>query len=282
MNGTLSPLVRAGWGLSCLTLLVGLAGCINPAYLASAKDSYELRHGLKKPAPSVPAGQVTPGADQKTSHPPYWDRECGKCHDQSKGGEFRARGEELCYLCHPRSAFHHERIHGPVAAGECSSCHVSHENTNPYHTTAPLPALCLGCHSFDWGDSGGLKDGYFIHQAVREGRCAKCHDPHGGSLVGFLKAEPAHLCLGCHTGKQYSNGVVHGPLAVKDCLTCHEPHASKTRGLLKAPATADLCFECHPPSRPKCTAAPDERDCLRCHDPHQVKPGDGPSVEAAT
>lgn len=261
---------RAAVAAGLLFLAATLAGCVNPDYLAQAKDRYEARHHLKKPAGGGAAG-AAPATENKV-HPPYGNRECDRCHNQAKGAELRAQGADLCYLagCHERGKFQRERLHGPVAVGRCSDCHLSHESPHPYHTTAPLPRLCLGCHTFAGGSGDGLKEGYFLHQPVREGQCAKCHDPHGGTRRFFLLAEPADLCLACHDPQVYGGGVVHGPLAVGDCLVCHDPHASRTGRLLKATVTAGLCFRCHTQPRVKCTASAERTDCLTCHRPHRV------------
>ncbi|MGE5623616.1 MAG: cytochrome c3 family protein [Methanocella sp.] len=260
---------RAAGVLWCLLAAVSVAGCVDAAYLAAAKDRYETRHRLKK---YDSAGSVADAAgdDQKKSHPPYRDRECAKCHDQGRSGELLAEGEGLCWLCHDRTKFRPERQHGPVAVGACSDCHISHENAFPYHTTSALPGLCLKCHAFAWGGKDGFVSGFGLHQPVKEGKCARCHDPHGGSRRLFLKADPAELCLTCHDPEVYGGGVVHGPLAVGDCLACHDPHAAKAPHLLREAFDAALCFRCHTQPRVKCPARPDDLACLRCHNPHRL------------
>jgi predicted CXXCH cytochrome family protein len=261
--------VRPAALLLALLLSAGLAGCINPEYLAQAKDRYEVRHHLKKETDAARSGAGAT-ADQKKSHPPFRDRECQKCHNQQKGSELLAKGADLCYLCHDRTHFKRERLHGPVAVGKCSDCHVSHENGYPYHTTSALPKLCLTCHTFAWGGREGLKEGFFLHKPVAEGACPRCHDPHGGTRRYFLLAEPVELCLRCHNPQAYGAGVVHGPLAVGDCLACHDPHAAQAGRLLKTAFTAELCFRCHTQPRVKCAAPPERKDCLTCHHPHQL------------
>lgn len=258
--------------LFCLLLGINAAGCIDSTYLAAAKDRYETRHRLKKYDPSAPAAASAP-ASEKRSHPPYRDRECDQCHNQARGGELLAKGEALCWLCHDQAEFRRERQHGPVAVGNCSDCHISHENAYPYHTTSALPALCLKCHAFPWGGKEGFAAGFGVHQPVRDGKCSRCHDPHGGSRRFFLVADAAELCLTCHDPKIYGAGVVHGPLAVGDCLACHDPHAAKARRLLKQEFAAALCFRCHTQARTRCTAGPRDLACLRCHNPHQLEKG---------
>ncbi len=265
--------LRMGFTLPLLLMFViNLAGCIDPDYLAEAKDRYETRYHLKKDTGRVQAGAASAG-EQKRSHPPYRNRECNKCHDQARGGQLLAQQADLCYLCHDPAKFARERLHGPVAVGKCSVCHVSHENANPYHTTSPLPKLCLDCHTFAWGTKGGLKEGFHVHKPVHEGGYASCHDPHGGTRRFFLQAEPSELCLRCHDPQVYRAGVVHGPLAVGDCLVCHDPHAAKTGRLLKGPVPAELCFKCHTQLRVRCPAPPGNQDCLGCHHPHRLDEG---------
>lgn len=253
-----------------LTLNAALSGCavIDPAYLAAAKERYEAQS--RKPEAASRAVLVD---ERKSSHPPYRERECHKCHDAARGGALLAEQAELCYLCHERAKFRHEREHGPVAVGRCSDCHISHENAFPNHTTTSLPQLCLGCHAFSWSDKAGPKEGFLLHRPVREGRCAACHDPHGGARRLFLKADVGDLCLACHDAEVYGPGVLHGPLAVGDCLVCHDPHASETAGLLKARPTDALCLKCHTQQRPKCPSEPGGRECLACHHPHRLTQG---------
>ncbi|MGE5509341.1 MAG: cytochrome c3 family protein [Chitinophagales bacterium] len=263
--------------MSLLVLLLSTsAGClVDPAYLAVAKERYELKHGLKARQAVVEETDTSVPVDEKKVHPPYRNMECNKCHDLTKGSELLAKGADLCWFCHKKNDFERSRQHGPVAVGDCSGCHTSHETAYPNHTTAGLPSLCLGCHDFAWGGRDGFREGFTIHQPVREGKCPKCHDPHGGDRRFFLKSERGDLCRTCHTDPKYGKGVTHGPVAIGDCLACHDPHASQAARLLRQQLTAELCFRCHPSGQLSCDGGRGRRDCLACHKAHETPQGVG-------
>lgn len=256
-------------GAAAILLFAGLlatSGCVDRAWLAEAKDKYEVKYRLKKEV----VAQTATGLDGKSNrvHPPYRDRECDKCHIAEKGSALKGEGAEFCFLCHKREDFQRSRLHGPIAAGDCSTCHSSHESPHPNHTTAAVPALCFKCHDAEWWGRDGIDKTFTVHRPAGEGKCPDCHDPHGGSERFFLKASSPDLCFKCHDKGKYGEGAVHGPLAVGQCLYCHPPHAARGERLLKVGDVAELCFQCHTP--PLAKHGPEQRDCIACHNPHQV------------
>jgi predicted CXXCH cytochrome family protein len=76
--------------------------------------------------------------------------------------------------------------------------------------------------------------------------CVACHQPHGGKLGAFLKAEGESLCFRCHDSRLKNiSRFVHYPYKEGNCSTCHLPHAGAGNANL-AMETDDLCTMCHP------------------------------------
>jgi predicted CXXCH cytochrome family protein len=70
------------------------------------------------------------------------------------------------------------RLHGPVAIGECSACHLPHASAYAGLLRRRPETLCRGCHQ-----------ALYTCPARREGEgaeCASCHDAHGGADARFL------------------------------------------------------------------------------------------------
>jgi DmsE family decaheme c-type cytochrome len=84
------------------------------------------------------------------------------------------------------------------------------------------------------------------HHPVREGKmdCGSCHDPHGSSTKGMLKADSVNeLCYTCHTEKRGPFLWEHAPVR-ENCSTCHQAHGSNHDKLLLAKMPY-LCQRCH-------------------------------------
>lgn len=118
-----------------------------------------------------------------------------------------------------------------------------------------------------------------MHRPVAEGRCADCHEPHGGAHAGLLAEPGGDLCATCHAGVETwrSRKVQHPPFARGRCATCHEPHGSTNEGLMTA-SGASVCTSCHAADaafRSSHSGYPVERAaCDACHDPHaSTRPG---------
>jgi len=109
-------------------------------------------------------------------HAGYGEGDCSECHP---GGPGKRGGPDsaLCHECHDRmdgARF----LHGPVGAGQCTSCHDPHGSSFPSFTRAPGATLCVSCHDQPSSEShlkAGLGQG-----------CEKCHNPHGSAKKFFL------------------------------------------------------------------------------------------------
>ena len=108
-------------------------------------------------------------------HPGYEEGECDECHlPLGRGG----RQSDLCHSCHD-SREDAPYLHGPVGAGQCTSCHDPHGSANGAFLTSAGKGLCHGCH--DQPSSAQ-------HMQAASGRgCTQCHDPHGSGKKFFLE-----------------------------------------------------------------------------------------------
>lgn len=100
--------------------------------------------------------------------------ECLSCHTGREGSfaAATAPAPELCYGCH--EPLDDKRfLHGPLAVGECLSCHDPHGGVGPFHLKDKEVSLCLSCH-----DAGSVQQHGGWQQAMAEGSCSTCHDPH--------------------------------------------------------------------------------------------------------
>ncbi len=173
--------------------------------------------------------------------------------------------------CHD-SQIDHRFLHGPVAAGVCTVCHVPADPATHRFTLAEAgTALCVSCHG-TMSDAGGTH----LHAPVAEGQCADCHDPHGAAHPMLLPAESTvQFCRTCHSDVGVASRLHAGE---GDCLACHRPHASDHDALL-IESRPGLCVQCHDdvleprgeaPTAPGATVihGPVATACLPCHDPH--------------
>jgi predicted CXXCH cytochrome family protein len=179
---------------------------------------------------------------------------------------FATAQNESCITteCHAKMGTE-KYVHGPVASGECTSCHKQLRK-HKFEKIADIGKLCEECHE-------KLTTRKFVHAPVRQGKCFKCHDPHQSPNKFQLRAAGADLCFICHD-KSIANGkFVHGPVAVGSCSTCHSVHQSDFPKLLRTTENA-VCFECHADKaeafkNKKFIHAPVKESCVSCHDPHK-------------
>ncbi|MFC1733804.1 cytochrome c3 family protein [candidate division KSB1 bacterium] len=107
-------------------------------------------------------------------HPPYLEKYCASCHDQSYMGQFLETMPGLCYQCHENFGDLYKVMHGPVDAGFCSECHNPHMSKNESLLLRTGQELCLYCHSH----ADVFKNE--VHADIENTDCTECHNPHGG------------------------------------------------------------------------------------------------------
>ncbi len=126
----------------------------------------------KKPEEVGPAGSI---------HPPYEEKQCDSCHDQTKQSGLIKPRNEICFICHPDiiSGYY---VHGPASVGGCLDCHDPHSTAYPSLLKVDKKTLCAGCHQEKRTAEG-------LHaRAVANGMlCMDCHNPHSGAVPYFLR-----------------------------------------------------------------------------------------------
>jgi predicted CXXCH cytochrome family protein len=121
------------------------------------------------------------GAKGGSQHPPYVEKKCDDCHDKTKENGLVGPRTEFCFICHA-GFVKGTNIHGPVAVGDCLSCHEPHTSNHPSLLKTAKTDLCLMCHK-----EARLVQGLHDKARAREMECLDCHDPHAANAPFFLK-----------------------------------------------------------------------------------------------
>jgi predicted CXXCH cytochrome family protein len=176
--------------------------------------------------------------------------------------------KKKCVDCHEdfknKSKLKH--VHEPFK--DCETCHKRHGFSQKLVLVKAMPDLCVECHD---GVATEIESGN-VHEALSEGNCTVCHDPHASDVAVLMRETEADMpvCMVCHSGlaAALSDDNVHEPFAKRDCASCHEPHSSERPALLVA-SEADVCATCHENTLAK-HKFPGASDfsCGECHDPH--------------
>lgn len=208
---------------------------------------------------------------------------CLTCHDQSdsdfkKGHQEFDVSQAICSSCHAPHASKYDKllltnIHVPVRMKMCKNCHG--EPSMPIEVVASGKKLCMKCHTKFESE---LTKAH-VHGAINaKGECANCHNPHGSSLKGLVKAPQQELCTGCHEQitEELSMVFTHTPAVRGQCSQCHSPHSSRNKNLIDKPVIS-LCQGCHSMDKHfkhvMGGGVIDPRDgspldCSSCHRPH--------------
>jgi predicted CXXCH cytochrome family protein len=238
-------------------------------------------------------------------HKPYAKRRCMGCHNRDKS--FSAVTAETCQSCHKEyyDTQWNDWVHGPVALGTCSMCHVPHTSKYKGLLKKPSRDVCLSCHN----EAKVLAGPHHIEAAFKS--CVTCHDPHFAGNRRLLadafsysrrtgdtpqradghakwdkttcakchSAEKSKalnpgaekVCVTCHEKVQHpiAGSKIHDPILKGKCLTCHAVHLSPLPHLIKPEAEGN-CIECH--KIEKLSTPRHSRfyrvDCLLCHAGH--------------
>jgi predicted CXXCH cytochrome family protein len=183
----------------------------------------------------------------------------------ASAGAEDAPAKETCVTssCHAtmgKAAF----VHGPVAVGECTSCHKL-IGKHKFQPITDSGKLCDECHE----KLGTMK---VVHKPVKEGKCTMCHDPHQSPNKFQLRAAGSELCFKCHPRSIAGGKFLHGPMGVGQCNACHSMHQSDFPKLLSAEGNA-VCFTCHTDKKDdfknkKFMHTAVKESCVGCHSPH--------------
>lgn len=148
---------------------------------AAAFTSVGVERRVRRPTHGLSQAWVSP-ASFASKHPPFLQRHCATCHDESRAQQPRTNYLDVCRECHADVFVATPFSHGPFAAGACHQCHRPHASQFEILFVRPEPALCTDCHEM-------------AHKPICSGRragvaapCTACHEPHGADNANFLRA----------------------------------------------------------------------------------------------
>jgi predicted CXXCH cytochrome family protein len=189
---------------------------------------------------------------------------CTSCHNPH-GSAFPKlladEGEQVCFTCHPQIAekVNDSPVMHPAVKMEkgCIACHSPHASDNEKMLQSPVKDLCITCH-----DGVIPKNATVFHGTNNDGKCTRCHDPHGAKYENLLVGEfPSEtyvpytdneygLCFGCHKrdlleypetsfATNFRNGErnlhylhVNNKQKGRSCRLCHVVHGSPNPKLI--------------------------------------------------
>jgi predicted CXXCH cytochrome family protein len=200
-----------------------------------------------RPAPpaAAPAGSCVQCHGAVTKHVVLHPKsdDCASCHVPAARDAHQFK-DKSCTACHQMAKSADTFVHGPVAAGECLTCHDPHGTDEPQMVRAVGADLCQRCHV---EIKARLAEKRFTHEPVKED-CSTCHNPHASRLKYQIRNDSSEQCLACHKTLRkelVTARVQHAAMtADRECLNCHDPHASDLGKQLKA-SSMDLCLSCH-------------------------------------
>jgi len=213
--------------------------------------------------------------DLRYFHKDEKEQKCKSCHNMTSnvptdGEAFEDITKTTCYNCH-NSMINTSNTHAPTANWLCLDCHngkvgeynIADAGASKYLAPDPISKTCGTCHDSvqEW------QSRKYGHGPVNDGRCERCHNPHGSDNEFFLRKNIWDLCTTCHAEKASGKHVVssfvfsrnkggHPTRDRKDparpgrefgCSSCHNPHGSKGVYLLRMKGTMpfNVCRRCH-------------------------------------
>ncbi|MCK5056288.1 MAG: hypothetical protein KAT34_06510 [Candidatus Aminicenantes bacterium] len=163
----------------------------------SVKKNYKILSlvfdGVPKPGSEkkiIPANQPQkPGEIKRerevtvmlSSHPAFKERKCGDCHDTGRANLLKKERNDICYSCHKKEKFAGDYLHGPIAVGECLTCHLPHESKYERLLKSKDKKACFDCH--DEADLTKIEQ----HEEKEDRTCLSCHLPHAANNKFFLR-----------------------------------------------------------------------------------------------
>jgi len=178
-----------------------------------------------------------------------------------------AKKGDLCANCHDLNVAG-EKLHGPVAAGQCLRCHDPHASDYRKLVKAALPDLCFDCHD---KAVKGADDKYMPstkaafenrelaqHRPFERGKCSTCHESHSSPNTRLLKrtypesfyaayTKKTYFCFRCHKEKAFREPRTLTDTAFRNGnLNLHYRHVNKEKG-----RTCRACHHHHAAGDPK-------------------------------
>ncbi len=214
--------------------------------------------------------------DKNYLHTDKNEKECVACHNMTSNvplddEAFEDVSKTTCFECH-KGMMDTKNTHAPAANWLCLNCHngkVSEYNMEDkgkakYIAPDPIAKTCEYCHEKveKWTRQK------YTHGPVNDGRCIRCHNPHGSNNEFFLRKPIWNLCTTCHAEKANGKHVVssfvfarnagaHPTKGPRDparpertfaCSSCHNPHGSPGIFLLRMKGGSQpfgVCRRCH-------------------------------------
>jgi predicted CXXCH cytochrome family protein len=110
----------------------------------------------------------------------------------------RIGAEKLCLECHTdksaRQAIRNRLVlHSPVAQGNCTGCHATHNSAHKALLSKEPAQLCTACHA---PDKAVLPAACFATPPgydTKEVHCLVCHNPHMGANKSLLTRDHAEV-----------------------------------------------------------------------------------------
>ncbi|WP_295081973.1 cytochrome c3 family protein [Sulfurimonas sp.] len=205
------------------------------------------------------------------------EKKCASCHNMTSNIPTNNEALEdvtktTCYECH-NSMISTKNTHAPAANWLCINCHngkfgeynMQDKGASKYLVADPVAKTCAECHE----DVKEWEESKFGHGPVNDGRCERCHNPHGSDNEFFLRKSIWELCTTCHAEKSNGQHVTSaigfgapnksGGHPTRDredparpgreltCSGCHNPHGSGGISLLRMKGTMPygVCQRCH-------------------------------------
>ncbi|MCF6330922.1 MAG: cytochrome c3 family protein [Sulfurimonas sp.] len=205
------------------------------------------------------------------------EKKCVSCHNMTSNiptneDILEDITQTTCYNCH-KNKLNTRNTHAPAANWRCIDCHdgktaeynMDLEGESKYLARDPIKTNCASCHDkvTKW------ENNKYTHGPVNDGRCVRCHDPHGSDNEFFLRKPIWDICTTCHAEKADGKHVVSSFVfsrnsgahptrsdTAKDparpereftCTSCHNPHGSSGIYLLRMNGSVPfgVCKRCH-------------------------------------
>jgi predicted CXXCH cytochrome family protein len=125
-----------------------------------------------RPKPPAVAPNKRPVEPTLYLHKPYRERKCDLCHQSKFGQRLLLRADIICRECHEQFNKLPAFVHGPVAVGQCITCHSPHSSKFPKLLTRDGNRVCSYCH--EQIDKVRITE----HKSLRNRACTDCHSPH--------------------------------------------------------------------------------------------------------
>ena len=201
-----------------------------------------------------PHGSKRKSLVKASLHKPFARNKCSECHKGLGSKDslgLKIKDASVCLGCHPDVAKEFMKINTHVGQGVfCVDCHNPHGSDQDYLKKGKESRMCLTCHE-DTKNYLNDKKHEHKHPLTKEGKCTKCHRPHGSDFRYFFPAEEFKVCTSCH--KRHStfthplgeNAI--DPRSKRDitCITCHNLMGSPSEYALRFDMKKQLCVQCH-------------------------------------